>query len=440
MASMKRLPQAVIVGFPNVGKSTLFNRLLRRKKSLVHSLPGMTRDAVSAVCFLGGKTFILTDTGGLADSSAEPLASAVMDKAWVSTKKADVILFVLDGRRELLPAEEELFVQLKKIGQPLVTVLNKIDSEAQEAISGDFYNRLKVESILTVSAEHRRNLDALEEELARVLPGAPAEKELVSPLRLAIIGRINVGKSSLINWLCGEERLITNSAPGTTRDSTDTLVIRGKKNFCLVDTAGIRKLGRTRDEREKASILKTKKNIARADVLCEVLDAREFPTRQDLAIAHLAKKSGKPLILAINKWDLVPAGEAADGSREAISRRMSFVDYAPVLAVSALTGKRVVKILDLAEEVFVSASRRVDTSRLNDFLVWINATHPPLTKSRRSLKIKYMTQQEVRPPTFLLFVHRPAALLPAYEKFFLQLLRERFGFRGTPLRLRMRKS
>lgn len=437
---MKSLPQAVIVGFPNVGKSTLFNRLLRQKKSLVHSLPGMTRDAVSAVCILAGKAFILTDTGGLADSSAEPLASAVMDKAWVSARKADVIIFVLDGRRELLPAEEDLFLQLKILGQPLVTVLNKIDSGAQEAESGDFYNRLKVGSILAVSAEHRRNLDALEEELVRVLPGAPVEKEIVPPLRVAIIGRINVGKSSLINWLCGQERLITDSAPGTTRDSTDTLVIREKKIFCLIDTAGIRKLSRTRDEKEKASILKTKKNIARADVLCQVLDAQEFPTRQDLAIAHLACKSGKPLILAINKWDLVPAGERADDCREAISRRMSFVNYAPVLAVSAMTGKRVVKILDLAEEVYASASRRVDTSRLNDFLAWVNAAHPPLTKSKRSLKIKYMVQQGIRPPTFLLFVHRPAALLPAYEKFFLQLLRERFGFRGTPLRLRMRKS
>jgi GTP-binding protein len=437
---MKNLPQTVIVGFPNVGKSTLFNRLLSQKKSLVHSLPGMTRDAVSAVCFLGGKAFILTDTGGLADSSAESLASAVMDKAWVSAKKADVILFVLDGKRELLPAEEELFLQLRKLGKPLVTVLNKIDSETQEAKSGDFYNRLRVESVLAVSAEHRRNLDALEEELTRLLPGAPAEKEIVPPLRVAIIGRINVGKSSLINRLCGEERLITSSAPGTTRDSTDTLVIRDKKIFSLVDTAGIRKLSRTRDEREKASILKTKKNIARADVLCQVLDAREFPTRQDLAIAHLAYKSGKPLILAINKWDLVLARETAEACREAISRRMSFVDYAPILTVSALTGRRVVKILDLAEEVYVSASRRVDTSRLNDFLAWVNAAHPPLTRSRRSLKIKYMTQQGVRPPIFLLFAHRPAALLPAYEKFFLQLLRERFGFRGTPLRLRIKKS
>ncbi|MDH7511411.1 MAG: ribosome biogenesis GTPase Der [Clostridiales bacterium] len=437
---MKRLPQVVIAGFPNVGKSTLFNRLLRRKKSLVHSLPGMTRDSVSAVCVLSGKAFILTDTGGLADSSAEPLSPAVMERAWLSAKKADIILFVLDGRRELLPAEEELFWQLKKLGKPLVAVVNKVDSEAQEAKSGDFHNRLKVGSIFAVSAEHRRNLDALEDELARLLPGAPAEKELSQAIRVAIIGRINVGKSSLINRLCGEDRLITDSAPGTTRDSTDTLVVRDKKVFCLIDTAGIRKLSRTRDEREKASILKAKKNIARADVLCQVLDACEFPTRQDLAIAHLAHKSGKPLILAVNKWDLVHAGVTADGAREAISRRMSFVEYAPVIAVSALTGKRVVNILDLAEEVYTSASTRVDTPRLNDFLAWVNATHPPLTKSRRRLKIKYMTQQGIRPPTFLLFVHRPAALLPAYEKFFLQLLRKKFGFQGTPLRLRMRQS
>jgi GTP-binding protein len=437
---MKSIPQVVIVGFPNVGKSTLFNKLLRRKAALVHSLPGMTRDAVSALGELQGKRFILTDTGGLFDPSEAPLASAIKEKAWSAARKADIILLVLDGKRELSPAEEGLLSDLRKIGRPVLIVLNKIDSEVQESKAGEYYNRLKAEMIFAVSAEHRRNLDALEDRLASLLPGGPAETVGLKPLRVAIIGRINVGKSSLINRLCGEDRLIVSSAPGTTRDSTDTFVIRNKKIFCLVDTAGIRRLSRTQDEREQAGIIKTKKDILRADVLCLIMDAQEFPTRQDIGIAHLAYESGKPLVLALNKWDLIPAGESAQVLKASVYSRMPFTTYAPLLFVSALTGKGVVKILDLAEEVFERSSQRVETPRLNDFLAWINAEHPPLTKTKRRIKIKYMTQKSLRPPTFILFTRTPAALLPAYEKFFLQALREKFGFRGTPLRLMMRRS
>ena len=437
---MKDLPQVVILGFPNAGKSTLFNRLLRRKKSLVHSLPGMTRDAVSAIASLEGKKYILTDTGGLDDSSGAPLASAVMEKAWVAARKADVCLVVLDGKRDLLPGEEELLRALRKLGKPYLIVLNKIDSAAQEDRAGDFLNRLKSGEVLAVSAEHKRDLDLLEDRLAQILPGVPLEKEDVTPLQVAIIGRINVGKSSLINRLCGEERLIVNSSPGTTRDSTDTLIVRNKKLYCLVDTAGIRKLSRTRDKREKAGIIKAKKDIARADVLCLVMEAREFPTRQDIAVAHLAYESGKPLLLALNKWDLVPKGELHKTLKDIIYRRMPFVSYARLLFVSALTGKGVSRILDLAEEAYGRSSMKVETPRLNDFLAWINEAHPPLTKAGKRMKIKYMTQKDVRPPTFILFAHNPTPFLPAYEKFFLGQLRAKFGLWGTPLRLIIRKS
>jgi GTP-binding protein len=437
---MKSLPQVVILGFPNVGKSTLFNRLLGRKASLVHTLPGMTRDAVSTLGELDGKKFILTDTGGLSDASEAPLAEAISEKAWGAARKADILLLVLDGKRELLPAEEELYASLRKLGKPIIIVLNKIDSGVQESRLGEWYNRLRTESILAVSAEHKMNLEELERELAGLLPSAAAGAEGLLPLRLGIIGRINVGKSSLINRLCGESRLIVSSAPGTTRDSTDTFVVRNKKLFCLVDTAGIRRLSRTRDKREKAGIVRAKKDIDRTDVLCQVLDAGEFPTRQDVAIAHLAASSGKPFLLALNKWDLIPRGESPRVVSAAVFRAMPFVRYAPLLFVSALTGKGVVKILDQAEVVYERGSRKVDTPRLNEFLAWINATRPPLTKTKRRLKIKYMTQKGVRPPTFILFTHTPAALLPAYEKFFLQALRERFDLRGTPLRVVLRKS
>lgn len=437
---MKTLPQVAIVGFPNVGKSTLFNRLLGRKESLVHSLPGMTRDAVTALGELRGKKFILTDTGGLADPSEAPLAAAVAEKAWGAARKADVILLVLDAKRDLAPAEEELYASLRKLGRPVIIALNKIDSELQESRLGDYFNRLKTEAIVAVAAEHKRNLDELEDRLAALLPVSPAEMEGLRPLRVAVIGRINVGKSSLINRLCGEDRLIVSSAPGTTRDSTDTYVVRNKKIFCLVDTAGVRRLSRTRDEREKAGIIRARKDISRADVLCQVLDAGEFPTRQDVTIAHLAYESGKPLLLALNKWDLIPKGESPQVIKASVFRGMSFVSYAPLVFVSALTGKGVVKILDQAEEVFERGSQKVETPRLNEFLAWINSTRPPLTRTKRHLKVKYMIQKGIRPPTFILFTHTPAALLPAYEKYFIQALRERFGLWGTPLRLILRRS
>jgi GTP-binding protein len=355
---MKSLPRVAIVGFPNVGKSTLFNRLLGRKEALVHSLPGMTRDAVSALGELRGKRYILTDTGGLYDPSEAPLSEAVAQKAWGAARKADVVLLVLDSKRDLAPAEEELFFLLRKLGRPVVVVLNKVDSELQESRLGDYFNRLKTEAIVAVAAENRRNLDELEEALAALLPAAPPELESLRPLRVAIIGRINVGKSSLINRLSGEERLIVSSAPGTTRDSTDTYVVRNKKVFCLVDTAGVRRLSRTRDEREKAGIIRAKKDIGRADVLCQVLDAGEFPTRQDMTIAHLAFESGKPLVLALNKWDLIQKGESPEVIKRSVFRAMPFVSYAPLIFVSALTGKGVVRILDQAEEVYERAPGR----------------------------------------------------------------------------------
>jgi GTP-binding protein len=437
---MKRLPQIVILGFPNVGKSTLFNRLLGVKKSLVHSLPGMTRDTVSALCSLEGKAFILTDTGGLADSTGTPLVQAVSDKAWSAARRADLVLLLLDARRELSPGEEELWLELKKLGKAVLVVLNKVDSVSQEAIIGDFHNRLGAELIVAISAEHNRNLEEMERRLVEFFPAGVAEPVDLQPLKVAIIGRINVGKSSMINRLLGEELLIVSDLPGTTRDSTDTWIRRNKKIFCLVDTAGIRKLSRTRDEREQAGIIKAKKNINRADVLCLVMDAGEFPTHQDVAVAHLAFESGKPLLLALNKWDLAPKTASAQMIRQSVFRRMPFVAYAPLLLTSARTGKGVVKILDTAEQVFEQGARKIETSRLNEFLAWINAAHPPLSKSRKRIKIKYMVQNGVRPPRFILFAHSPAALLPAYEKFFLQSLREKFDLWGTPLRLAVRKS
>jgi len=437
---MKKLIKIAIVGFPNVGKSTLFNRLLKEKKSLVHSLPGMTRDQVSAICSLKGKKCVLVDTGGYFDTQEDSLSSQIREKAQEAAEKADKLLFVLDGKRELLPAEEELYVSLKRLNKPIFIVVNKIDSPSEEVKIGDFY-RLGEEEVFAVSAEHKRNLEILEQSLMESLPSPGFEEKEAKPLKIALIGRINVGKSSIVNRLCGEERLIVSEIPGTTRDSTDTLIYRDKKAFCLVDTAGIRKLSRTRDKREKASIIKAKKDIIRADIICMILDAQEFPTRQDSAIAHLSHESGKPIIIALNKWDLVQKNtHTTEDFKNRCYTKLDFVKYAPLLFISALSGKRVIKILDLAEQVYANGKRRVGTSQLNNFLSWVNANCPPLSKKKRRMKIKYMTQKRILPPTFILFTHSQVSLAPSYEKFFMQLLREKFDFWGTPIRLVLRKN
>lgn len=437
---MKKLPKVVIVGFPNVGKSTLFNRLLKTKKALVHSQPGMTRDQAPSSCSINDHHMLLIDTGGFFDSQQDPFSTQVREKAWEASQEADVLLFVVDGKRELLPAEEELFLSLKKLDKPILVVVNKVDSPSEEDRLGDFF-RLGGESIIPISAEHKRNMGELESALTSALPQQVSEQTDEVLLKIAIVGRINVGKSSLVNRLSGQKKLIVSEIPGTTRDSTDTLIHRHKKSFCLIDTAGIRKLSRTQDKREKASIIKAKKDIIQADVICLVMDVQEFPTRQDTAIAHLARESGKPLILALNKWDLVDKDSATSEEYKArVFQKLDFVAYAPLLFLSALSGQRTVKILDMAEEVYANASKKISTSQLNDFLAWINEKHPPISKKKSKMKIKYMTQKKALPPTFFLFTHSRSSFAPAYEKFFVHRLRERFALWGTPIRLHIRRT
>lgn len=430
------------MGFPNVGKSTLFNRLLRKKKSLVHSLPGMTRDMVSDVCQIEGKSFTLIDTGGFFDSKEDVFSSAVREKAWEAAQEADIVLFVLDGKRVLLPAEEELYVTVKKLNKPIIVVVNKVDSPDEEDKVGEYFKLGQARSFC-VSAEHKRNIEVLESGILELLP--PVSEESVekdtSLLRIAIVGRINVGKSSLVNRLSGQDKLIVSEIPGTTRDCIDTLIQRNKKTFTIVDTAGIRKLSRTRDKREKAGVIKAKKDIMRADVICLILDALEFPTRQDTAIAHLARDSGKPLIIALNKWDLIPKdSNSTKEFKEILFMKLEFVSYAPVVFVSALSGQRTVKILDLAEQIHANASKQITTSKLNEFLKWVHVNHPPVSKKGGKFKIKYMTQKKVCPPGFLLFTHSKSSFSPAYEKHFLNLMRDRFKLYGTPIWLSIRRN
>jgi len=435
-----KIPKVAIIGFPNVGKSTLFNRILGRKKALVHSLPGMTRDKIYGMVEWKNKKFELIDTGGMFSNSEEPLSKLVEKKAMEAAKEADVIMFVIDGRREILPAEEELFVSLKKLNKPLLIVVNKIDTPSVRRKYVDVY-KFGNEKILFVSAEHKKGIEELKDCLIEYLPEGKKEKIAEKPIKIAIVGRINVGKSSLINRLLGEERLIVSEIPGTTRDSVDTLVKREGRYFILVDTAGIRRLGKTKDKKEKAAIIKAKKNIKEADVICLVLDALESPTHQDATIAQLAALSWKPLIVAVNKWDLIPKNKQNTILfEERIYQKLSFVSYAPLIFVSAVTGKRVVKILDLSLQVYENSIRRISTPQLNRFLHQITKSNPPITKKREPVKIKYMVQTGIHPPTFSLYSSKKDPLLPNYEKFFTNKMREEFDLWGTPIKLVIKKK
>jgi len=438
---VSKLPRVVIVGLPNVGKSTLFNRILGRRKALVHSDPGMTRDSFAAECVLGDRRFTLVDTGGLFGVADEPLSDKVRQKALAEAAAADLVLFVLDGKRDIAAPEEELYFQLKRRGLPILLVVNKFDSPVKaESMTADYY-RLGEKDIHFVSAEHSLNIGALEEAIVAALPPGGPVAAAEEPLRIAIVGRTNVGKSSIVNRLAGAERLIVSEIPGTTRDSTDTLLVRDGKPFCLVDTAGIRRMASTEDSREKAGIIRAKANIRQADVVCLVLDVQEFPTRQDARIAQLALESGRPLVIALNKWDLVDKDAVRpDAVRERVFRKLGFVAYAPLIFISARTGQRIVKLLDTAEQVHKGATTRVETSKLNAFLARTTEAHPPRLKNGARAKLRYMTQKGVSPPTFILFLGSRGPLSPTYEKHFIESLRQEFGFDGSPIRLIVRTS
>jgi len=438
---MEKLPKVAIIGFPNVGKSTLFNRLLGEKKAIVHSSPGMTRDMNSIVCTIQDKKFVLVDTGGFFDSKANPVTSKIKLKAWEASKQADVLIFMLDGRKGILPSEQDLYISLKKLNKPLIVAVNKMDSPSIEEKNLWEFFRLGGDPIIPLSAEHKRNIEKLEQVIYDLIPRKVPKEQELKPLKIAVVGRINVGKSSLVNLIIGQEKLIVSEKPGTTRDSIDTLVMRSGRPFCLVDTAGIRRLSRTKDKKEKAGIIIAKKNIRKADVVCLLMDSTEFPTRQDAAIARLARDSGKPLMLALNKWDLIPSKEKLyQDFRDNIYAKLEFVSYAPLLFVSAKTGKRAAKILDLAAEIYENARTRIPTSYLNKFLNYVNQNYPPLSKKKNKIKIKYMVQQSELPPTFVLFTHSQSSLLSSYEKHFMALLRENFDLWGTPIRLRLKRN
>jgi GTP-binding protein len=448
MSPTSKLPIVAIVGRPNVGKSTLFNRYAGFRRALVEDEPGVTRDSIAEeVELAGGRRVLLVDTAGLDPDPEEGLPAAIQAQARAAMAQADAILFVVDGKAGLVPVDEILARTLHRSDKPVALVVNKLDHPSHAPRVADFA-RLGFAGLHAVSAEHGTGAwDALEE-LATRLPEAPPGPAEAAPeeagVRIALVGRPNVGKSSLVNRLLGAERVVVSEVPGTTRDSVDTELTVDGRTLTLVDTAGLRRPGRRTRTAERGSALMTVRSLERADVAVVVLDAGEGATDQDARVLQLAQDRGCPVVIAANKWDLVSAAgeERARAVDAGIRSALHFAPDAPLLHVSARSGAGVRRILREAERVAEASRRRIATAELNRWLREAVSRHEPSMAQRgprrRPIKFFYATQTGVRPPTFVLFCTEPAAVQPSYRRFLENRLRESFDLRGTPVRLRLR--
>jgi len=426
-------PVVAIVGRPNVGKSTLFNRLLGQRKALVEDFTGVTRDRNYAEVTRFDKPFMLVDTGGFEPASEDRLLSQMREQSRLAMEEADVILFVLDVRQGLTPSDIEVASMLRRVKKPVLIVINKVDGDRQETELGEFFS-LGVDSVISISAEHGRGIDDLVDAILAELPESPPFEVRDDVTRLAVVGRPNVGKSSLVNRLLGFERMVANPTAGTTRDSVDTFVSH-HKNYLLIDTAGIRRKGKVSVGLEKFSVIQALKAMDRADVVLLVIDAEEGVTDQDVTVAGYAYEKGRGIILVVNKWD-IPVKDNNSASRfvEKLRMELKFIPFAPVLFVSAKTGQRVDKIMPEVAAVAAECVRQVPTPVLNKVLQDAVRNHqPPLFQGKR-LKFFYITQAGIRPPSFAVFVNRSEGVHFSYERFLSNKFREAFGFPGTPIK------
>lgn len=429
------LPVVAIVGRPNVGKSTLFNRIFGRRKAIVEDIPGVTRDRNYAEVNRFDTPFTLIDTGGFEPVSEERLLVQMREQSQLAVEEADVILFVVDVQQGLTPSDIEVAGMLRRVSKPVLYVVNKVDGDRQEGGLPEFY-ALGVEVVYPVSAEHGRGIDDLMDAVLALLPPAPAPVEVGEEIRLAVVGRPNVGKSSLVNRLLGFERMVANPQAGTTRDSVDTPFTYNRKRYVLIDTAGIRRKGKVSQKLEKYSVVQALKAMDRADVVLVVIDAEEGVTDQDVTVAGYAYEKGRAVILVVNKWDRLTKDNATLGKFvEELRRTFKYLPFAPILFVSALTGQRVNKIMAEVEKVAQEYVRKIPTPQLNKVLSEAVRDHQPPVFQGKRLKFFYITQDGIRPPSFVIFVNRAEGVHFSYERYLGNKLREAFGFTGTPLRL-----
>ena len=438
-------PLIAILGRPSVGKSTLFNRIAGRRLALVQDVPGVTRDRHYADAEWQGRPLAIVDTGGFVTEAAGGLAAQVRAQAELAAAEADVVLMVVDGRSGPTAADETLARALRRTGKPLLLAVNKLDSPATaETGTGDFY-RLGIPDVFPTSAEHALGMDALLDAVVARLPkpvepAEGAEPEENAPVRLTILGRPNVGKSTLLNAIVREERVVANPEPGTTRDPIDTTLVHQGRRFILTDTAGIRRRKAVGEALEKISVLAALRSMERADVAVLVLDGTEPGVDQDARLAGLVAERARALLVVVNKWDLVQKDPRTEKrTREELKWTLKFVSYAPIIFVSALTGSKVDKVLDLAAELQDAFRMRVPTPALNKLLARLVDAHPAPIVDGRPLRLYYIAQVGTAPPAFALTTNRPEKVPEAYKRYISNQLREAFGLR-VPLQLFFREK
>ena len=434
------MPLVAIVGRPNVGKSTLFNRILGRRQAIVEDVPGVTRDRNYGAASWTGREFTLVDTGGLDPLAVEGLFSLTKKQALLAVDQADVLLLVLDTRTGATSVDQEVADLLRKSHKPVLVAANKAEGKGGELDASAFF-RLGMGNVYPVSALHGSGVAELLDALVEILPEKDVVSEKEHHIRVAVIGRPNTGKSTLVNRLLGEERVLVSDVPGTTADAVDIILEREGKGYLLIDTAGIRKKSRVRQGLEHYSVLRTLGAVERCDVSLLLLGSDEGLVDQDLKIAGLVHDRGKGLVICLNKWDLVDKDHRTfDRLARDIREKMFFFAHAPILSVSALTGQRVERIFEAIEGVFGEAGRKVPTGQLNEAIrLAVEKFQPPVVRGSR-IRFFYATQVGVHPPSFVIFTSRPGDIRENYVRYLERFLRETFGFQGTPIRLFFRRG
>jgi GTP-binding protein len=430
-------PVVAIVGRPNVGKSTLFNRLVRARRAIVEDIPGTTRDRLYGEVEHRGRSFIVVDTGGLEPDASEGYSALIRSQVEAGVREADVLLFVLDTLSGVTRTDSEIAEVLRRAQRPVILVANKADNEARGERAVEFFE-LGLGEPMSVSAYHGLGMREVLDRIGELVPEAAAEAP-VEALRLAVVGRPNVGKSALVNAILGQDRVIVSEEAGTTRDAVDTPFLYKDKALVLIDTAGIRRRGRVERGVEKYSVMRAREAIERCDVAVLVMDASEKLAAQDLHVAGYVADAVKGMIVAVNKWDLVEdSEETRDAFARKVLRRLRFTPWAPLAFVSAKTGLNIDGLLELAIEIGETRSLRIPTAQVNAALREAVAANPPSSPGRRPLRIKYGTQAEIRPPTFVFFANDASLIHFSYRRYLENVLRKRFGFEGTAIKLEFR--
>lgn len=433
-------PVVAIVGRPNVGKSTLFNKLVGKRLSIVDNTPGVTRDRIYGDCEWLGHNLLLVDTGGIEPRTDDVILSQMRRQAQLAIESADVIVLVTDLRSGVVATDAEVASMLQKSGRPVVLCVNKCDSIGAPPLDFyEFYN-LGLGDPIAVSAAHGHGTGDLLDAVLAYLPPEREEEADDDTIKVAVIGKPNVGKSSLVNAIAGEERVIVSNIAGTTRDATDTLVENQHGKFVFIDTAGLRRKSRVDDAIEKYSVLRARMAVERASVCVIMIDAQEGFTEQDSKVAGIAHEQGKACIIAVNKWDAIEKDDRTmDSYRKKLMQDFSFMSYAPIIFISAKTGQRLDRLFELIHYVDGQNAMRISTGRLNDVLAAATARVQPPTDKGRRLKIYYMTQASTRPPTFVCFVNRKDLFHYSYQRYLDNQIREVFGLEGTPTRFVIRE-